>query len=179
MQTLTNIKLSYMEFKKTKSLVLVSLFTGLNMLLGNFTIKFSNYLQIGFASFAAGIGAMYYGPVMAGIAGIVADNLKFFLMNTGAPYFPGFTINEFLVGFIYGCFFYKKEITWKRVMIARFLVVVLLNMILTSVWLNILYGKGFLVYLSARIVKNVVAFPFEVIILYNLLKAFERIKKPR
>lgn len=179
MQTIQNIKLSCKEFKKTKSLVLVSLFTGLNLILANFKIRLSTHLQIGFSSLAAAVGSMYYGPLMAGVAGLVADNLKFFLLNSGDPYFPGFGINEFLTGFIYGMFFYKKEITWKRVGIARFLVVVIVNLILTSLWLNIMYGKGFLVYLSARIIKNIVAFPFDVIILYNLLQAATRIKRPR
>lgn len=71
-------------------------------------ISISPTLRIGFSSVFAGVSGMVYGPMLTGFAGVIADTLKYMIRPDG-PYFPGFAINEFLTGFIYGCFFYKRK----------------------------------------------------------------------
>ena len=110
---------------------------------------------------------------MAGFAGIICDNIKYFL-NPSGPYMPLFGLNEFLTGFIYGLFFYKKELTIKRVIAARLTVVLLINMLLTPLWLHMLYGNAFIVLVQARILKNILLFPIDVFLLYTVLKATKR-----
>lgn len=165
---------SRMELKKVSSLVGTSLLTALNIIAGFFSIKITPMIKIGFTSVVAGVCGMYYGPIATGLAGIVADNLKFMLFPDG-PYFPGFALNEFIVGMIYGSFFYKKEITLPRVMIARALVTIIVNLGLTSLWLNILYQNP--IFTSVRLIKNIIMYPIDVAILYFVLKAAKRIQK--
>ena len=86
---------------------------------------------------------------------------------------PGFAINEFLTGFIYGCFFYKKKITLPRVIVARAMITIFINLILTSLWLNIMYQSP--LFTMIRLIKNIVMFPVDVAILYFALKGAQRV----
>ena len=117
---------------------------------------------------------MYYGPICTGFAGVIADTLKYIIRPDG-PYFPGFAVNEFLTGMIYGCFFYKKKITLPRVIIARACITVFINLILTSLWLNMMYQSP--LFTMVRLIKNVVMFPVDVALLYAALKGAERVHR--
>ena len=168
----TRIKESKNELSKTRSLAGVALLMTLNVIVGMFPIELGPNLQIGFSSVFAGATGMIYGPIPAAVAGVVADHIKFLIHPTG-PYFIGFPINEFLVGFIYGCLFYKQKVTLPRTVFARLLITVFINLCLTSLWLNILYQSP--LFTSIRFVKNVVMFPIDAAILYFVLRIFERV----
>lgn len=170
----SQIRESAAGIKKVKNLVGTSLFVAMNAALGYLKIVVvPKILEISFSSLALAACAYTYGPIMAGLAGIICDNVKYFL-NPSGPYMPLFGLNEFLTGFIYGLFFYKKEITIPRVCIARLVIVLLINMVLTPLWLHILYGKAFIVLVQARILKNVLMYPIDVFLLYTVLKATKR-----
>lgn len=168
------IKRSAQGLTKVPNLVGTSIFVALNVILGYFKITVvPNVLEVGFSTLAYAACAYTYGPVMTGLAGLLCDNIKFFLNPSGA-YMPLFGLNEFLTGFIYGCFFYKKEIKLWRIICARLLVVVLINILLTPLWLHLLYGKAYLVLVQARIWKNIILFPLDVFLLYTVLHATKR-----
>ena len=141
--------------KKVKSICGCAMLTALNVSVGALYIPISPTLRIGFSSVFAGVSGMVYGPMLTGFAGVIADTLKYMIRPDG-PYFPGFAINEFLTGFIYGCFFYKKKITLPRVIIARAVITIFINLILTSLWLNILYQSP--LFTMIRLIKNIVMF---------------------
>lgn len=172
------IKESTKELKKLSSLTGTAILTALKAVIAQFTIPVSNILEIGFSNIIVGATAMYYGPVLTGLAGVIADTIEYVLRPSG-PYFPGFALNEFVVGFIYGCFFYKKEITLKRILCAEFLVFLIVNMGMTPLWLHILYGNGFIALFTARIATQLIKLPINIALLYFLLTSLQRIKKPR
>ncbi len=154
--------------QSAKGLVGTSMFVAMSAALSYFKIVLiPKTLEIGFSSLALAACAFTYGPVVGGLAGIICDNVKYFL-NPSGPYMPLF---EFLTGFIYGLFFYKKKITLPRVILARLTIVLLINIVLTPLWLHLLYGKAYIVYVQARILKNILMFPFDVFLLYTVLKA--------
>ena len=168
------IKRSASNFKKVYALVGTALFMGLNILIAEFKIVLiPKMLEVGFATLAFAACGYVYGPIMTGIAGVLCDGIKFFLNPSGA-YMPLFAINEFLTGFIYGCFFYKKEIKLWRVITARLIIVILINLILTPLWLHILYGNSLWVLIQARLLKNIVKFPIDVFLVYTVLKSINR-----
>ena len=71
---------------------------------------------------------------------------------------------------LYGCFYYKKPITFWRVLLAKFTVMLICNVLLNTLCLSVLYGKGFMVILPARVIKNLImAHRFHD--LYSVLKA--------
>ena len=167
------IKESAKEMRRISSLCGCALLTALNTVIGQFKIVLSDLLQISFTSLAAGICAFYYGPVISAVAGGCADIIKFMIHPTG-PFFLGFTLNEIVLGFRYGMFFYKKKITLKRVILARICVTILINLLMNSLWLSMMYGDTFFAYVSVRLLKNIVMLPIDITILYFVLKFAEK-----
>ena len=90
-----------------------------------------------------------YGPVVGGIVAAAGDILNLIIKPTGA-YFPGFTLNALLSGMIYGCFLYKRPISVSRTLLAR-LTVVVVELLLGTLWLSMMYGKGYMVFLLSLI----------------------------
>lgn len=168
------IRESAAQVRKVTSICGCAMLTALNVVVGTLFIPITPTLRIGFSSILTGVSGMYYGPVLTGLAGVITDTLKYMLRPDG-PYFPGFALNEFLTGMIYGCFFYKKKITLPRVIIARACVTIFINLILTSLWLNMLYQSP--LFTTIRLIKNVVMFPVDVALLYMALQGAQRIKK--
>ena len=90
------------EVRRTASLAGAAMLAALSLVLNQFTIAVSQFLEIGFSFLAAGTCAFLYGPWLAGLMGIVTDVAGYFLRPNGG-FFPGFTLNEFLLGFLNGC----------------------------------------------------------------------------
>ena len=85
----------------------------------------------------------------------ILDVVKYFLKPSG-PFFFGFTFNAMLASFMYGCFYYRKKLTIKRVLAAKFIVMLTVNVLLNTLWISMLYGKGIMVLLPARALKNLI-----------------------
>ena len=168
------MKTSAEQLRKVPALTGTAMLTALNVVVGTLFIPITPTLRIGFSSIPAVVCGRYYGPICTGFAGVIADTLKYIIRPDG-PYFPGFAVNEFLTGMIYGCFFYKKKITLLRVIIARACITVFINLILTSLWLNMMYQSP--LFTMVRLIKNVVMFPVDVALLYAALKGAERVRK--
>lgn len=177
MLSVSQIKESSKEIKKVTSLSGCAMLTAVKAVIAQFTISVSNILEIGFSGIVVGATAMYYGPVLSGITGVIADTIEYLLRPSG-PYFPGFAINEFVIAFIYGIFFYQQKITLKKVILAELCVLLIVNMGLTPLWLHILYGKGFIALFFARITTQLIKFPINCALLYLLLTSLQKIRKP-
>ncbi|MEG0305394.1 MAG: folate family ECF transporter S component [Oscillospiraceae bacterium] len=165
------------ELHRTASLAGAAMMAALNLVLNQITIPVSNMLEIGFTFLAAGACGYLYGPWLAGLAGVAADIMGYFLRPNGA-FFPGFTLNEFVLGFIYGAFFYKRKITLPRTVAACCTAVLCVNLCLTPLWLYILYGKSFLALLGVRLIKNAIKLPIDICLLHFTLKTIEKHRKP-
>ena len=51
--------------------------------------------------------------------------------------------------------------------------VLVLNLFLTPLWLNLMYGNAFVI-TTLRLVKNIVKFPIDTVLLYVVLKFAEK-----
>lgn len=163
---------SYKELKHVRTITTAAMFGALAIILGMFSIDFGNYIRIGFASIPNGIISYLFGPIVGGLFSGSMDVLKYLLKPNG-PFFPGLTMVTLLSGFMYGCFYYKKAMTLKRVLISKLIVMLICNVILNTICLSILYGKGFMVILPARALKNLVMWPIDSMIFYTLVKALD------
>ena len=130
------------EMKNVRSLTGAALLAALSPVLGMMTITVNQYLEIGFTSLIHAMTGYLYGPVVACLTGGLADIIKFIIKPTG-PFFPGFTLNEMILGFVYGLIFYKKEIKLPKVIGARMIVTFGINLVLTPLWLSIMYGNAY------------------------------------
>ncbi len=105
-------------FKKltTKDLVTMAILIALNIILGRTLAIPTPVSRISFSFIPIAVAGMLVGPVWAGVTAFVADFLGTMVNSFGGVYFPLFGLNEFCYGFIYGLFFYQKEINWKRIL---------------------------------------------------------------
>ena len=160
------------EFRSVHTLTVCGMLAALALVLGSFTLEIGNYIKIGFSGVPNELVDFMFGPVVGCIFSGALDILKFVIKPTGA-FFPGFTLDAMLAGLIYGVLLYKKPVSLKRILAAKFLVAVLINILLGTLWLSMLYGKGFLVLLPARLYKNLFMWPVNSLVSYGILKAME------
>ena len=169
------MKSSADELKSVSTVSVAGMLVAISIVLSFLRVVISSVLEISFAFLPLAAGGLLYGPVVGGIMGILSDVLGYFIRPNG-PFFPGFTLNALISGILYGLFLYKKPVTLKRVIIVSALITILINLLLNSLWLSMMYGKAFVVLLTARIVKNVVMFPINTALLMVLLKFIERFR---
>ena len=167
-------KLKCEKLSSPKTLTGAAMLVALYTILSFFTFKLSTTLEIGFAYLALAVCGMMFGPVIGGIAGAVGDTLGFIVSPNGA-FFPGFTLSAFIMGFIYGIVLYKKPLTLKRIMLASFIVMFVCNLILTPIWLNMMYGTNLIA--LPRIIRNVIMYPINTILMYAVLKCVYSVRK--
>ena len=96
------------------------------------------------------------------------------MIKPTGPFFPGFTFNAVIAGLIYGSVLYKKPVSITRILVAEVLVSFLCNILLGTLWLNILYGKAFFAILPARVVKNMILLPINSFMAFAILKFMEQ-----
>lgn len=113
------------------------------------------------------IGALF-GPFVSAVAFGVSDVVGFMLKPTG-PYFPGFTLSAAVTGVLYSLFFYRKELTLKRVFIANLTIVLLDTLLLTPIWLTLMYDVPFWGLIPIRLAKVAIAIPIQTIIVYLVI----------
>ena len=164
---------SYRELFRVRTITLCAMFGALSIVLGYFTIRVGDYFNLGFAGLANELVHFIFGPVVGGVFGGVMDILKYIINPSGAFFF-GFTFNAILAGVIYGAFWYKRPLSFARVMAARLVVIVVCNLLLNTLWLSMLSGKGFLVLLGPRVLKNLIMWPVDSLVLVMVAGALER-----
>lgn len=164
------------ELKSVRNLVTAGLLITLKLILDLFTIQITPVLHLSFEFLASATISMLFGPVVGAMCGGLSDVINYIINPKGA-FFPGFTISAMVGGIIYGLILYKKKITITRCIIAEVAIVVVVDILLNTFWLSLLYGKAFSVLLTARVVKNLVMIPINVAIMYFILNVINKIKK--
>lgn len=149
----------------TRKLVTLSFLTALTIILARFLSIQTQFLRISFEFFPIVVAAILFGPMGAGITAAVADIIGAMLFPAGT-FFPGFTISAFTTGIIYGLFFYNKKITWIKTVIGVLVKIIIVDMIMVSIWLMILYKMPLEALVAGRLIKLSVMLPIEVILIY-------------
>ena len=164
---------SFAELRKIRSITLAAMLMALSVILGYFTLDLGPYLKVGFSTLVNQFVCFLFGPVVGMIYNGLLDILKYMIKPTG-PFFPGFTLNAMLAGLIYGTILYRRKLSFVRVLAAEFLVCLVCNVILNTWMLSFLYGKGFMVLLPARLLKNAIQCPVNAAIFYFVVSRLEK-----
>lgn len=166
---------SFKELFVTKTVVLCGLLAALAVVLGMIaSIDIGPYIRIGFSGLPNRVVECLFGPVVGSIFGGMLDVLKYILKPSG-PFFFGFTFNAMVAGVIYGSILYRKPVSIKRILVAEFLTKLIVNCLLNTLWISVLYGKGFMAILPMRVVKNAIMLPIDSCILYFVLVYVKKI----
>lgn len=147
-----------------KKVVYLGLFIAITVILSRFLSIQLSFLKITFSFIPIALVSMIFGPIYGGIVAGLEDLIGAILFPRGA-FFLGFTLSAILVGIIYGLILYKKPKTTTRFVVASSIIAVLIHIILNTIWLVIMYDKGFLALVGTRIIKTLIMIPIEVILL--------------
>lgn len=161
------------EFKKVTTITTCAMFGALAVVLGYYSLKITPNLKIGFGSIPNMLVDYLFGPVVGCLFGGAMDVIKFMLKPDGG-FMPGFTFDAMLAAFLYGLFFYKKKLSFPRILTAKLVVIIICNIILATYWLTLLNGKGFLALLPARAIKNLIQWPVDSLIFFLVAKTLEQ-----
>ena len=160
-------------------LVITALMIALRIALKPFAIYIGPQMAIQTATLATALGAMIFGPVVAIPAAMISDTIGFMIFPTG-DYFLPFMLTEIASTMIYALCFYRAKPNATRVMIARFMICFLVNVVLQQLifaWQYTYMGnpdkaKDSILGITAiaRIFKNLFFFPIETVVITLFLK---------
>lgn len=131
------------------------------------TFRIGDFIKIPLKFISVFISAALYGPWFGGLCGAVGDILNLLLVPSGAP-LPALTFLEFLVGFVYGVFFFnhtnKTNTHLLRCVICAVAVFLIDIFLSTAVLLKAGYFPSFIsalyLRLPAGIIKALIQFLF-------------------
>ena len=168
-----------LEMKDIRMLVITALMIALRIALKPFAIYIGPQMAIQTATLATALGAMVFGPVVAIPAAMISDTIGFMIFPTG-DYFLPFMLTEIAGTMIYALCLYRAKPSATRVIIARFLICFVVNVVLQQLifaWQNTYMGNpekakdsimGIMT--TARIFKNLFFFPIESVVITLFLK---------
>ena len=161
------------EFRNTRILIFAALMIALRVIFKTISIPIAMDLRINTAFLINAFGAMVFGPVVAAAAAAITDTLGCLLFPTG-PYFFPFIFEEIAGSVIFALFLYRADITPKRVILSRFCINFFVNIVLNTpimmLYYEMMMGRYYAPFDALRIVKNLVLFPVEAVILMIFLQ---------
>jgi len=154
-----------MSKSNTQKLVTIAFFIALEIILTRFCSIQTEFLRIGFGFLPVAMVGIMFGPLWAGAAYAIGDILGMLIFPSGA-YFPGFTASAFVIGCVYGLFLHGKN-PLKAVNILNPVLIVCMgvNLFIDTLWLNILYGQGYLAIFPMRVIKCAVMVPIQFVLI--------------
>lgn len=161
---------------KTQVLVRAAVLVAVQVVLARYLSINIQTLRVSIAFITVYVAAMLYGPGIAAAVDGTADLIGALLFPTG-PYVPHFTISAVLSGACYGFFLHRKELKWYHAVIPVLVGNLLINTVLNTYWLKLLYGVGFVAMLPTRAFKNIVMIPLQIAAIYLLRKLLPRLEK--
>jgi ECF transporter S component (folate family) len=164
---------SLYELKELRTLVAAAMLLAIIVVLGFYRLQLTDYIRIGFDSVAKELTGMLFGPVIGCMVGGLSDLISYIVKPIGG-FFPGFTISAMAGGTIYGIILYKRPLSIGRIILANSVVAIVVNLLLNTYWLTLLYGDAYLALLPARAVKQLVMLPIDIILFYITAKLLAR-----
>lgn len=168
------------KLKKINVMAHMALMIALEIICTRFLAIETPIIRIGFGFIPVAMAGVMFGPLLGGSVGVLADILGMIIFPKGA-YFPGFTLSAFVGAAIYGFFFYNKEVSLKRVILAVGIITLVVNLTMNTIWLTIITGKAAKALLIPRFIKEVTMFPIHTVLIYTvwrLIDKFDFISRP-
>ena len=169
-----------MQKTMTRRLCVIAILVAMQIVLGRIaSINIGNYLKIGFGFIPIAVCGILTGPLWTLAMAAVCDIIGALLFPSGAFYW-GFTLVAAVGGLIYGLFLYQKEENLIRCLLCTFTVAVICNVVMNSFFLTQIGAmvpmgnNGFWPVMWTRIIKNLVQFPVNALILFGVWKALNR-----
>lgn len=149
-----------------RSIAGMAMLCALYVVLNMFSISLSATLEIRFSFIALALSCALYGFLPNLIFCFVADLLGFLAHPTG-PYMPFYAMVLMVKALIYTLFFYgQKNVSVWRIVLGEAVAILVCNVILTPLVLTMLYGTPYWILVTGRLLKNLIAWPLNSIMLF-------------
>ena len=162
------------ELKNTKTLIFAALMIALRIALKSVSVYIAADLRISIEFLVNALGAMTFGPVVAIAGAAVSDTLGALLFPSG-PYFFLFIFTEIAGSLVFALFFYRTRISVTKVIMSRFCTNFFVNIVLQTpimyLYYQMMLGKTYKILNLPRMIKNLVLFPIESLLLVLFLRA--------
>ncbi len=166
------------NLKNPRMLALAAMVIALRAVCKMIEIPLGPSLNLNVGMIFNSIGAMVYGPVVGMVGAMVSDPLGYLLHPTGAYFLP-YMLLDVSSSLIYALFFWKRTLSVPRVLTAKFTINMVSNIILGSLiqkWYLFVFSgadaaASYNLITLARVVKNLVLFPLEAMLLVVILGA--------
>lgn len=161
---------------KTKKIVLSGILLALLLVLSRFLSIKTPLLVISFSFIPVMMSAIILGPKYSAVIAGLGDFIGAILFPFGT-YFPGFTVSAILTGLIHGIILFRKpdeEISdvkfILKLILSSSITLGCVNILLSSWWLNIMYGKAYIAVLASRVTAQLIMLPIQVIVIFAIYK---------
>lgn len=159
-----------MNFSRTQKITYIALLIALQVVLGRFAGIMTPIVSISFSFVPLVLNAIVFGPVCATASSAIADIIGALLFPQGLGiYFPGYTVSAALNGLIYGLILYRKPKQLWRISLACVIQCLFVSLGLSTYWVYMMTGKGFLVVLPTRILQNAIMVPIKIFVIWALV----------
>ena len=132
------------ELKDTHMLVFAALMIALRLVMKQISIPITPELRINTAYIVNALGAMVFGPVFAMLCAAVTDVLGYLIRPDGIYFLP-FILTEIGGSVVFALFLYRAKVTTTRVMLSRFTISLVINVLLQTpimMWYYAIYMGG-------------------------------------
>lgn len=158
-----------------QGLVTLALFVAMDIVLEKISFGPST-LKVGLGFIGSALLAYYFGPLWGGIGALVSDLLRSAIFGVEGGFFPGFTLSAIVAVVIYALFLYQKPIKWWRIIASTLLVTLVVNVLMNTYWIHLLYGLDLRAAFLQRILKELITPWIQIVVLYVILNALQRVK---
>ena len=165
---------------KVKKIILSAILLAILIVLARFLSIKTPIIRISFGFIPVMLSAVWLGPKWSTLIGGLGDLIGALLFPSG-PFFPGYTLSSILSGLIYGLIIYKnpsKKYTDKqfiiRLIVSVFLVLLVVNGVLNTLWIYVTAKEGTTIIASQRILKQFVMFPIQIIVIFILERVLRK-----
>jgi len=163
--------------KKPRSMVIAAMLTAIYIVLDQpfLSLQLGDWLKINFIFVPVMISAMFYGPVPCAAVCIIGDVLG--VVMTGKGVVPQLILVELIRGVLMGLIMFRKKPTLGRIAFGQSVATLFVNMCLNTavlMWVGFLSAQNVFASIGLRVIKNVVALPIEIAVLFFLLTALSK-----
>lgn len=157
-----------MQLFDVRMLCIAAILIAVRVALKSVQIPVGPSLNITVGFFVNALGASIFGPVVAIVAAAISDTLGCLIFPQGAYFFP-FIFEEISGSLLFALFLWRSNMTATRVILSRFSVVAITNLIINPTlmmwYYDVFYGKSYAFMTIPRVMKNLALFPAEAFLL--------------
>ncbi len=172
---------NFLGLKKltVRELCILGLLTALTVVLAIYcTFRIGNAIKIPLKFITVFLTSVTFGPLWGGVIAAIGDILNSTLFPVGAP-LPQITVVEFIYGFVFGLFFYRKDNRYiTKTLLCSLLLCIIDITIVSYILTSVNYFPDFATAMVIRFPATAIKFLVYILVLIFLkkyLKVFERL----